>query len=267
MQKSWNTRVFSADLVSAGQLFLKIWESGRLGLRGKFQMDSSTRTVNKNTTSATPMLSHHWRYNSRYAGLFLTFITAALLFLCPSKSLGKIVSVAMLSRHGTRAANEVLMNSCPNYRPNFDSYLQLMHIQPGGLTPKGMQTLYDLGEFTRKRYIEKTQLLEERYTSVDIRVQAVDAERTLQSAEIWGDAMYPQNSGSPLYARVSIDPTPLPIYVTPDDLDDVLEPRKATCAAQINHDTRMWDAEVRKLCICLSVCIFSRSRRVTQTPL
>lgn len=113
------------------------------------------------------------------------FILYTLLYILPYTS-SKLVSVQIISRHGTRAPNPVVEQLCPNDKTNLQNY-DTMYISLAGVTGNGMKELYILGNYTRQRYIieENKKFISQHYNSAQVYIQAVSEDRTIQSAYAW----------------------------------------------------------------------------------
>ena len=66
-------------------------------------------------------------------------------------------------------------------------------------------------------------------------IRAVGEDRTLQSAVAWGQGLYPAGH-APIGYRSDL-PSPLPVYTLPDELDVLLENRKAGCHQRLKGGT------------------------------
>lgn len=97
---------------------------------------------------------------------------------------------------------------------------------PGQLTAEGMQQEYNLGIEFRKRYIEQSHLLPERYEAGTIYVRATDFDRTLMSAQSLLIGLYPPGTG-PDTADSSLPALPhafqpIPVFSAPAKFDDLI---------------------------------------------
>jgi len=151
-----------------------------------------------------------------------------------------LVSVQVVSRHGTRAPNPVVVKLCPADRANLALYAHL-RITLAGLTGTGMGELYELGVFARQQYIERSYpgFLSKFFNDQEVYFRAVGEDRTLQSAAAMGQGMYPAGS-APLGYSTEV-PSPIPIYTLPDVYDSLLEVRKQGCKATLARDAAQWD--------------------------
>jgi len=164
----------------------------------------------------------------------------------PTPGAATLVSVQIVSRHGTRAPNPVVDKLCPSDRSNLALYGHL-RISLAGLTGTGMRELYALGVWARQAYIHRIgagkdakPFLSSYFNDEEVYFRAVGEDRTIQSAVVMGQAMYPAGSSA-----VGYDPTvpsPIPVYTLPNDYDSLLEVRKHDCAARLKEDGARWDA-------------------------
>jgi len=150
-----------------------------------------------------------------------------------------LVAVQLVSRHGTRAPDKIVEKLCYNERANLQRYRD-MNITLSGMTGRGMQQLYDLGIYTYERYT-KTGFLSHNYLQSEIYNRAVGSERTLQSAVVWANALYPKSSRPVNY--LAPQPAPVPVFTLPDTEDNLIEVRKAACAVRQFRDVRQWDRQ------------------------
>ena len=107
-----------------------------------------------------------------------------------------------------------------------------------------MLQLYQLGEYTKQRYVD-TGFLLPYYSNEQMYIRAVGEDRTLQSAVAWGQALYPAGH-APIHYRADV-PSPLPVYTLPDELDTLLENRKAGCHRRLKDDVQQWDDSMGEL--------------------
>ena len=166
------------------------------------------------------------------AGILLCLILSPLFV--SSELLGTI----LLSRHGTRAPNAVTIQLCPANSANLHRYSEL-DISLEGVTGRGMLQLYQLGQYTKQRYVDSGFLLPY-YSNEQMYIRAVGEDRTLQSAVAWGQALYPAGH-APVGYKADV-PSPLPVYTLPDELDTLLENRKAGCRRRLKEDVEEWDS-------------------------
>lgn len=166
----------------------------------------------------------------------------AVLLLCQLHAhADELLGVVLISRHGTRASNPTVSVLCPNDQANLDAYSKL-GLSPGGLTGKGMMELFELGRFTKQRYTGQNKLLPDVFNTENLRVQAVNEERTLQSAIAWGQALFPATTAPEGYLQSL--PVPIAVYSTSVGFDNLLESRSAACHARLQSDVEEWDATV-----------------------
>ena len=159
------------------------------------------------------------------------------LLLAPLFVSCELVGTILLSRHGTRAPNAVTVQLCPANSANLHRYSEL-DISLEGVTGRGMLQLYQLGQYTKERYVDSGFLLPY-YSNEQMYIRAVGEDRTLQSAVAWGQALYP--AGHAPFGYKADVPSPLPVYTLPDELDTLLENRKAGCHGRLKQDVEEWD--------------------------
>jgi hypothetical protein len=155
----------------------------------------------------------------------------------------ELISVIVVSRHGTRAPNLNTIDICPGDKENLERYPKL-NISLEGVTGRGMAELYQLGTVTRERYIEQMNFLSEYFRNDELYIRAVGEDRTLQSAIAFGHGLYPPTTAPHLYPNSL--PAPLPVYTLPDELDTLLENRKSGCRATLSQDVKKWDKKYLK---------------------
>ena len=172
-----------------------------------------------------------------YRILPITITTLLLLSVASVPSHGELVGTILVSRHGTRAPNAVTSQLCPANSANLQRYLTL-DISLEGVTGRGMHQLLQLGEYTRAAYVD-TGFLKPYYSNEEMYIRAVGEDRTLQSAVAWGQGLYPAGH-APIGYRADL-PSPLPVYTLPDELDVLLENRKAGCHQRLKEDVQAWD--------------------------
>jgi len=165
-------------------------------------------------------------------------LTLLCLILSPLFVSCDLLGTILLSRHGTRAPNAVTIQLCPANTANLHRYSEL-DISLEGVTGRGMLQLYQLGQYTRQRYVDSGFLLPY-YSNEQMYIRAVGEDRTLQSAVAWGQALYPAGH-APVGYKADV-PSPLPVYTLPDELDTLLENRKAGCHRRLKEDVEEWDS-------------------------
>jgi len=126
-----------------------------------------------------------------------------------------LVGVNFLSRHGTRSANQNILQICPNYATNLNWYVDTMKIGYGELTPKGMVDLNRMGEFAHSRYVNETGLLSTIWDPNEHYAQAVGVDRTMQSAMFYGYGLYGKGSNSPVLPIMKHGPAAFPFIWFP----------------------------------------------------
>ena len=108
-----------------------------------------------------------------------------------------------------------------------------------------MLQLYQLGQYTKQQYVDSGFLLPY-YSNEQMYIRAVGEDRTLQSAVAWGQALYPAGH-APVGYKADV-PSPLPVYTLPDELDTLLENRKAGCHGRLKQDVEDWDDNEESVC-------------------
>ena len=167
-------------------------------------------------------------------------LSLLLLLLSPLLSHAELLGTVLVSRHGTRAPNAIASQLCPANAANFERYLSL-DISLEGVTGRGMHEMLQLGEYTREEYVDSG-FLKPYYSNDEMYIRAVGEDRTLQSAVAWGQGLYPAGH-APLGYRNDL-PSPLPVYTLPDELDILLENRKAGCHQRLKADVQHYDDTV-----------------------
>ena len=190
-------------------------------------MATLTTTMPSSRRLPTQLLHHLSTY----------LVTLLLLLLSPLPSHSELLGTILVSRHGTRAPNAIASQLCPSDSANFQRY-ESLDISVEGVTGRGMHQLLQLGEYTREQYVD-TGFLKRYYSNEEMYIRAVGEDRTLQSAVAWGHGLYPAGHGPVGYP--SDLPSPLPVYTLPDELDLLLENRKAGCHQRLKADVEQYD--------------------------
>lgn len=161
-------------------------------------------------------------------------------FLLPCLVDGRLLSVTLVSRHGTRAPNPPVSGLCPADLKNIHRY-ESLRISLAGLTGQGMKELYELGQHAREVYIENMHpgFLADYFDNSQVYFRAVGEDRTIQSAVAMSQSMYP--AGTAARGYLTTVPSPVPIYTMPNKLDHLLEVRKAGCKHRLKIDVNKWD--------------------------
>lgn len=96
----------------------------------------------------------------------------------------------------------------------------------GQLTPRGMQQEFQLGTALRKKYVEQSQLLPEKYQYGSMYARSTDYDRTLMSAQSLLTGLYPPGTGpmtvenaSPALPHAIM---PIPVFSAPRAVDDMI---------------------------------------------
>ncbi|EAR87292.2 histidine acid phosphatase family protein (macronuclear) [Tetrahymena thermophila SB210] len=126
-----------------------------------------------------------------------------LIILSISQSQAKLKIVAEIYRHGARGTLSSYYDG--NSQPDI----------AGELTATGQRQHYNLGQFLREEYVNKTNFMPEQYNHSLIYVRADDFNRTIMSAYSHFQGFYPQGFGAQLPSNLSYDYT-LPPFRSPD---------------------------------------------------
>lgn len=137
---------------------------------------------------------------------YQSLIIGMLFLLLPVQSFAaeKLVLAIDLIRHGDRTPVSKLKKTNYVWKEGL-----------GQLTPIGMQQEYELGQLLRKRYVDQTHLLPEKYETGTMYVRSTDYDRTLMSAECLLLGLYPKGPGPHGYQ-------PIPIHSAPTDADAII---------------------------------------------
>ncbi|CAH1981622.1 unnamed protein product [Acanthoscelides obtectus] len=128
----------------------------------------------------------------------------------------ELITVVTLFRHGDRAPKL----SIPKIKYSHASYWPM---GLGELTQFGIQRLYSLGQWLRKRY---DALLSPIYHAGEIYVRSTDRDRALMSAYANLAGLYPPKGFQLWDSGVAWQP--IPVHTVPRDIDDVIV-EKRTC--------------------------------------
>ncbi|OQR82222.1 hypothetical protein THRCLA_11038 [Thraustotheca clavata] len=104
--------------------------------------------------------------------------------------------VVSLTRHGSRAPNNIAKFLCPNNLGNFAKY----HVPPEQLTENGMKQLRSAGQHVRAEYVDKLKFLSPtingpEHVHFESYFRADSADRCGQSAIAMGYGLYPDGTG------------------------------------------------------------------------
>ena len=109
------------------------------------------------------------------------------------KSEEKIIFAWQIHRHGARAPYKGVVNNTDVYHENWTEIEELTEV--------GKRMLYLLGVKTRKRYVDKYNLLSKEYNPQEIYIRSTDVNRTIESIESLLQGLYPIGTG-PDHSRV-----------------------------------------------------------------
>lgn len=129
-----------------------------------------------------------------------------LLLLLPAESFAaeKLIFAIDLIRHGDRTPTRKLKNVNYEWKEGL-----------GQLTQTGMIQEFRLGQSLRKRYMDETHLLPDKYEFGTMYVRSTDYDRTLMSAETLLMGLYPVGPAPYFYQ-------PIPIHTAPSDADTII---------------------------------------------
>jgi hypothetical protein len=146
----------------------------------------------------------------------------------------KLVFAADLIRHGDRTP----VSNIPNAPYTWP-------LEPGELTPLGMQQEFQLGQTFRKRYVADSHLLPERYDSPTLYVRSTDFNRTLMSAQCVLLGLYPITAAN---KDLPANFQPIPVHDLPLQYDALLaqdfskDPLRSLRIKYI-YNTKAWRAK------------------------
>lgn len=158
-----------------------------------------------------------------------------LVFLsCKISSLRRLVT---LSRHGSRAPNDVVKVTCPRNKANLDAY----KVPLTQLTEIGMNQLQAVGEHVRHTYMADEPQHEEAFLSRSLNgvnhshfetyFRADAATRCSQSATAVGYGLYPDGTGPPGFPH-----QPVPITMQLLENEHAFAAPKGPCKSTMNAD-------------------------------
>jgi hypothetical protein len=84
----------------------------------------------------------------------------------------------------------------PHHPPLLPALCVTKQVDQGGMTGRGMEQMYALGEFLRARYVAPG-FLSPHYSETEVYFRASGATRCMQSAQAVGFALYPQGTAPP----------------------------------------------------------------------
>ncbi|TMW68809.1 hypothetical protein Poli38472_006277 [Pythium oligandrum] len=122
-----------------------------------------------------------------------------------------------LSRHGSRAPNDIVERICPNNLKNLEAY----NVPLEQLTEFGMQQLVAVGEHIRKVYVEEKKFLSSTFNGVkhahfETYFRSDAATRCSQSATAVGYGLYPDGTGPKGFPR---QPVPVTMQLLQNEHD------------------------------------------------
>ncbi|KAJ0399039.1 hypothetical protein P43SY_006910 [Pythium insidiosum] len=164
----------------------------------------------------------------RLATSTLALLVAALA--APAQS--ELRRLVTLSRHGSRAPNDVVHALCPNNNGNLAKY----HVPVEQLTEFGMQQLVAVGEHIRKVYVEEKKFLSPTFNGVnhthfESYFRSDAATRCSQSATALAYGLYPDGTGPEGFPR---QPVPVYMQLLPNEHDFAAP--KGPCKATLKAD-------------------------------
>ena len=113
------------------------------------------------------------------------------------KSEEKIIFAWQIHRHGARAPYKGVVNNTDVYHENWTEIEELTEV--------GKRMLYLLGVKTRKRYVDKYNLLSKEYNPQEIYIRSTDVNRTIESIESLLQGLYPIGTGPTLNKKIEND--------------------------------------------------------------
>ena len=116
--------------------------------------------------------------------LILLFLSSLFSFI---KSEEKVIFAWQMHRHGARAPFDGVINGSDAYKEKW--------IKKEELSQVGKRMLYLLGVKVRKKYIEKLNLLSQKYNPQEIYIRSTDVNRTIESIESFLQGLYPTGTG------------------------------------------------------------------------
>lgn len=147
-----------------------------------------------------------------------------------------------LSRHGSRAPNDVIERICPTNVDNLKAY----KVPLEQLTEIGMRQMLAVGEHLRKVYVEEKKFLSPslngvNHTHFETYFRSDAATRCSQSATALGYGLYPDGTGPPGFPH---QPVPVTMQLLKNEHEFAAP--KGPCKSTLNADLRVY-AETRAL--------------------
>ena len=147
-----------------------------------------------------------------------------------------LVAVQAISRHGTRAPDDVTEILCPK-----DPNLNKWPVEWSSLTGKGMTQLHELGELMKDLYANNTgegNFLNPVFRHGEMQMQAASSSRCQQSAVSMGQGFFPESCAPEDYEFSA----PVPYSCLLED-DNILEAKKWGCKPKVKALMKQWQAE------------------------
>lgn len=168
-----------------------------------------------------------------YAGCLYWVCSRPLSSCACSSELRRLVT---LSRHGSRAPNDVIHRICPANEGNMAKY----NVPLEQLTEFGMYQLLAAGKEVRKVYVEQEQFLAPtldgvNHTHLETYFRADAATRCAQSAATLGYGLYPDGTGPSAFPH---QPVPVTMQLLPNEHDFAAP--KGPCKATLKADLAVY---------------------------
>jgi len=143
---------------------------------------------------------------------------------------GLIASVVVM-RHGDRAAQRIAPAYAAGDRQSYNAKFpiddQKWPVDYGQLTGRGMQQTKEFGQELHKRYVQKNNLLHDKYDHFETHARSTDVDRTLVSAMGVMAGLYPGESSVKNGAKGTV---PVPVHTVPYASDALMDgSAKAHC--------------------------------------
>lgn len=155
-----------------------------------------------------------WRFHQLVLAVAASFLLSVPMAASSASELRRVIA---LSRHGSRAPNEVVEHICPNNAKNLEAY----HVPVEQLTEYGMEQLLKVGEHTRNVYVDEKKFLSptlngNKHAHFETYFRSDAATRCSQSATALGYGLYPDGTGPPGFTR---QPVPVTMQLLKNEHD------------------------------------------------
>jgi hypothetical protein len=172
-------------------------------------------------------------------------IGCCVLICCITPTFAELVLTTSITRHGNRAPDPGIIDTCPLVYPNTESIINTFHAIPAGLTRVGLSQMYYSGAMLRDNYGSELGLLSAdwRYDvhAAEFEFRARGQYRHQQSSSAQGNGLFPIGTGFESYPNRG---QPIAIKSFPAEEDSALHTPAPECKARATADDTLWTATV-----------------------